>query len=261
MNENRVRKVAYAIYQRAKEDGLEDKPADNWKAAEAIACNPFRYALWIAWYWLKREHYPVLVLVAMASLVASAGMMTWNVQTNAASTDLNTRPYVSINMEHPRHFVSGQDAFYGNNIILKNTGRIPAARVSTRYYITTELDRENMNGEQWFNDVLGGFGGVSFIAPQASEVEPGFRSLGPSAEYYYWEAVVTYEGLSSDRAYWTHIKKVYLFNRPANQFIPVSTYGEWDRNTNFAPPQVSTREEVVASLDEIIRRRRRTNQP
>ena len=159
LNENRVRKVAYAIYQRAEEDGLQDKPEENWKAAEAIVNNHFRYVWWFIWRWLKKEHYPVIAIVAVASLGANAGMMTWNVHTNAASTDLNTRPYVSINMEHPQHFTTDRDAFYGNDILLKNTGRIPAARVSTRYYITTELDQENMNGEQWFNNVLGGFGG------------------------------------------------------------------------------------------------------
>ena len=112
-----------------------------------------------------------------------------------------------------------------------------------------------MGGEEWFNDVLGGKGGVSFIIPGTSEEEPGFRSLSPSAEYYYWEAVVTYEGLKIGKTYWTHVKKIYFFNRP-NQFIPVSTYGEWDRNTDFSPPTISTKDEVVALLDKIKQKKK-----
>lgn len=113
-----------------------------------------------------------------------------------------------------------------------------------------------MNGREWFGKFLGGFGGVSFVAPQATEIEPGFRDLSPSAEYYYWEALVIYEGLETRKTYWTHVKKVYFINRSTNRLIPVSTYGEWDRNEVFAPPGISTEKQVVDLLEEIKKRRK-----
>lgn len=251
-----IRRMAHAIYLENRDHGLEDDPERDWAKAEAIFCNKPMYMFWIVWHWIKREHYPLISVTAITALFANAGMMTWSIMTNAGSTDLNTRPYVSVNIQEPLEiFQRGEDVFYGNNFVLKNTGRIPAAKVSTSYYITTDLDKDNMHGERWFVERLGGFGGTAFITPQATELEPGFRSLSPaSANYYYWEALTSYEGLQTGKKYWTHVRKIYFVNRPANQFIPVLTYGEWDRNERFVPPRLSTKEEVVAFLEEIRQR-------
>lgn len=209
------------------------------------------------WHWFEEKSQSLIAVVAVVALVANAAMMTWGIITNAKSTDLNTRPYVSVNIQEPlQSFRTSKDVFYGNNFVLQNTGRIPAAKVSTSYYVTTELDKTNRHGEQWFIEQLGGFGGTSFITPHAVEREPGFRSLSPvSPKYYYWEAVTSYEGLKDGKKYWTHVKKVYSIQKPADRSITVFTYGEWDRNKNFIPPSISTQEEVVALLEEINQRR------
>jgi len=158
-------------------------------------------------------------------------------------------------MDDPKVFINKADTFYGNNIVLKNKGKIPASKVSTRYYITSDKDLNNMNGLEWFNKTLGGFGSISFIAPEATEKEPGFRSLSPSAEYYYFEAIISYEGLKPIKKYWTHIKKIYYVDRDSGMLYSVYIYGEWDRNRNFAIPQISSEKEVVNLLEKFKKKK------
>ena len=161
-----------------------------------------------------------------------------------------------------KQLITENDVFYGNDIILKNTGRIPATKVSTSYYITTDLDQANMNGPEWFEKKLGGFGGTSFIAPGAKESEPGLRSLSGAAEYYYWESLVIYEGLEQNKKYWTHVKKACFLDKYGDkviQIIPVFNSGEWDRNNSFDPPRLSTKDEVMATLQKIKQRKAPTN--
>jgi len=204
---------------------------------------------------LKKYNTSIIATVAILSLVANIAMMTWSIFVNAASTDLNTRPYVSIDMSNPQRFINKNDIFYGNNIILINKGKIPASNVSTQYYITTNMDKENLHGFKWFNENLGGFGSTSFIVPDATEIEPGFRSLSPTAEYYYFEAVVSYEGLKFNKKYWTHVKKIFYVDKDANVLYNVYNYGEWDRNKNFNQPHLAKKNEVVDLMENIKKKK------
>lgn len=263
MSERQVREIAGYLYQVRTEKGLQGTAEEDWNKAEAILQNKPRYWRWCAriglqhiWQFLHKHHYPLIVLIAFASLVANMIMMKGNIQTSQNSIDLDTRPYLAINIEQPVYRRVGLDAMYGNDIILKNSGKTPASHVSTRYYITTELDRENRNGQEWFDEFLGGFGGVSFLAPQATGWEFGFRSLSPSAEYYYWEGLVTYEGMEKNKKYWTHVKKVYFIERTANRLLPVSTYGDWDRNEDLDAPSISTSKQIAALLEDIKKKRK-----
>lgn len=163
-------------------------------------------------------------------------MMTWSIGVDGNSTDLNMRPYVTVNMGYPIKKSTEKSIFYGNDIILKNNGRLPAANVSTEYYITTDADKKNMHGLEWFKKYLGGFGSVSFIAPGDFDLEKGFRDLSPSAEYYYFEALTSYEGLKQNKKYWTHIKKIFYVDKETNLLYIISSYGDWDRNKKFRPP-------------------------
>ncbi len=160
---------------------------------------------------------------------------------------------------YPIRRTQGNDTMYGNGIALKNKGKIPAAKVSTQYYITTDMDKENRNGLEWFDKNLGGFGSVSFIAPDVTEVEPGFRSLSPGAEYYYFEALTSYEGKDQNKKYWTHIKKVFYVDKGNNELYAVKIEGDWDRNKNFKIPALSTKKEVV-DLIEVIKNKKIQNQ-
>jgi hypothetical protein len=79
--------------------------------------------------------------------------------------------------------------------------------------------------------------------------------LSPSAQDYYWEARVTYEGLEIGKTYWTRVKKVYFREQPTNRLIQVSTYGDWDRNEVFVALAISTQQQVIDLLQEIAKRR------
>lgn len=245
--EIQVRKIAEAIYIKHRDKGLHSDPARDWKEAEALYRNKFKYYPWWLYQLLYNFHYEILASAAIISIFMSSCAIT----VNKDSTDLNIRPYVSVDMEYPKKFVNNNDTFYGNNIVLTNKGKIPAAKVSTQYYITSDLDKENMNGLVWFNENLGGFGSISFVIPNDPKIEPGFRSLSPAAQYYYFEAITSYEGIELNRKYWTHVRKVFFIDKAINQLFPVKIYGEWDRNKNSRPPLLSTKEQVVNLLDEI----------
>ena len=133
---------------------------------------------------------------------------------------------------------------------LKNRGKTPASQVLTNYYITTDVDQQNMHGKKWFEQNLGGFPSISFIAPDAEAREPGRRSLSPSATYYYFEALVEYGSLSYPKKYWTHIKKLFLIDRENRTLYLVWSDGDWDKNTQFTSPELSSREKVVALLED-----------
>jgi len=251
-----VRKVAYAIYFESQQNGLENDPQGDWLKAERICRSRTRWLLWQVLWHLKRYPSSIAVAVAVAALVLNILTTSWVVHTNNRSTDLANRAYVSVNMKDPVRFKRGEDVFYGNGVVLKNGGKTPASKVSTSYYITSDLDGNNMNGEKWFDEHLGGFGSVSFVAPGVEEVEPGFRSLSPSADYYYFESLTTYEGLWKNRKYWTHIRKVFFHHKSSNQLYPVFSDGEWDRNFDFNPPRLSTTEEVTRLLGSIKSKRK-----
>src|SRR5437016_12111422 len=50
------------------------------------------------------------VVVSTLALLATVALTTWNIQTGANATDLNTRPFVSITMERPIYSVTGNDS-------------------------------------------------------------------------------------------------------------------------------------------------------
>jgi len=255
-SQDAIRKVAYAIYFESKENGLENDPPGDWFKAERICRSRARWLLWQILWHLKRYPNSITAIVAIAALVLNLFTTWWVVRTNDRSTDLANRAYVSVNMKDPVRFKQGSDVFYGNGVVLKNGGKTPASKISTSYYITSDLDKNNMNGEKWFDEHLGGFGAVSFISPGAEEVEPGFRSLSPATDYYYFEALTTYEGLRGGRKYWTRVRKVFFHHKPDGRLYPVFSDGEWDRNSDFNPPRLSNTQEVVTLLESMKGKRR-----
>ena len=235
--EEKIRSIAYDIYLHRNESGLSDDADMNWKTAECKFRNKLKYGWWSIQHFLRKYHSSIIAFIAIVSLFVNIAMMTWSIRVNSISTDLNTRPYVSINMSEPKPFVNKEDVFYGNNIILKNNGKIPASDISTQYYITTDMDKENMQGIEWFDKNLGGFGSVAFIAPGDTAVDPGLRSLSPSATYYYFEAITSYKGLEPNKKYWIHIKKVFYIDKRVGDLYAVFAYGDWDKNQNILPPR------------------------
>lgn len=202
------------------------------------------------WKCLKKSHEPILALAAISSLF----FMAWQIQVQSNATDLDTRPYVSVDIASPQYIQNEKDpsdTYYGNDILLTNRGKTPASRVQTAYYITTDKDRNNMHSPEWFRKHLGGFGSVSFITPGEIRRERGKRSLSPTAIFYYFEAMSSYQGLDDDRTYWTHIRKVFSIDQGRRQLYLVCTYGEWDRNKNFSPPSISKTSTVIAIFERL----------
>jgi len=172
-DKDNVRKVAYAIYFESKENGLENDSVGDWLKAERI-CRSWLHWLWwqILWH-VKRYPGSIAVFISCLSLLLNLLLTSWVVLTNNRSTNLANRPYVSVNVKDPVRRDTDKDTYYGNDILLKNTGKTPASRVSTSYYITTDIDKTNRSGEKWFDEHMGGFGSVSFITSGAEEVSPG----------------------------------------------------------------------------------------
>lgn len=257
--EEKIRRIADDIYLRCKENGLSDDSDKNWKEANRVFNNKLKYLRWLTWYFLRKCHSSVIAVIAIVSLAANIIMMTWSIIINSISTVLDTRPYVSINMLEPKIFADKEDVFYGSNIILKNNGKTPASDISTQYYITTDMDKENMQGVEWFDKNLGGFGSVAFIAPGDTAVDPGLRSLSPSATYYYFEAITSYKGLGPNKKYWIHIKKVFYIDKKVGNLYAVFAYGSWDKNQNILSPQISKKEDIVKLLEELKKKIKQTN--
>lgn len=153
---------------------------------------------------------------------------------------------MSINLEKLEKTGKGSDTAYGGNIVFRNKGKAPASNVVVRRYITTDMDKTNRDGQDWYDKNMGGLGSPTFIAPDVPEYEQGFRSLSPAAEFYYFESIVTYEGLKQ-RKYWTRITKIFHVDAEGN-FFPVYTHGDWDKNSNFKPEELSSQKDVVKLL-------------
>ncbi|HOX09264.1 MAG TPA: hypothetical protein PLA52_01330, partial [Candidatus Omnitrophota bacterium] len=135
-----------------------------------------------------------------------------------------------------------------NYIILNNTGKTPAANVSVRYYLTSEAEKAKTSGQRWMDQKVEGISTLGFIAPGTFTKEPSFKALSPSAKLYYFEAVVSYQGLSSSRRYWTHVRKVFRFDRAEGRFVIALSDSEWDMNRHFGVPPISTVKEIDALM-------------
>lgn len=250
-NENRekeISEIAKTIYIESQKKGLENEPERDWKQAEAIYDNKLKYYFWwIPFQFFRRNNYKIFSLVVAFFIL----LIVWGVEKSRNSEELNTRPYLSVDIIKPMQIVDEdkQNTYYGNYIILRNSGKTPASNVSTLYYMTTNIDNEKVDSTKWFNEKISGLGMLRFIAPETIQKEPAFRSLSPSAEYYYFETIATYKGLRSKKQYWTSIKKVFHINKETGNFNAVYICGEWDRNRNVAPPAISTEKEITALLE------------
>lgn len=192
-------------------------------------------------------------LIAMVAALLALWGTYLVVSANREAAVLGNRAYVSVDMPEARRYEirrrdgSLEDVGYGGDVVLSNFGKTPAANIRTHYYITTDKDLKNHEGREWFREALGDFPSISFLAPNSSGREIGGRSLSPSATYYYFEALTTYEGLGN-RRHWTHIRKVFAIN--GIQFLTIRAFGDWDRNERPVP-QLSSLEEVRGVMDEL----------
>lgn len=178
------------------------------------------------------------------------------------------RPYISVDMREAEGFNNGGGTFYGNAIILKNSGKVPAFDINTEYYMTDDVLRKNVFKQEYFIRTIGGYPAISFLFPNSEDSEPGRRSLNSDAEYYYFEALARYKGLDKKTQYWTHIKRVFYIEKAKinkdNGSIPIYDLqlvyvdGNWDRNEDFdVIPSLSEESDVEKLLEDIKRQRDR----
>ena len=197
-----------------------------------------------------------------ALITATVALLTtaWVVYTQWRSTDLNTRPYISINvMNLEEKIISSQDSKgYAGLIVLTNDGNIPATKIETRYYLTTDGSYVNAENRRYFEERFGGYPTIRYLAPKASGAERVDRAITPADKFYYFEAITSYEGLYRNRTYWIRVWKVFNILGPS-QFVEIDGDAEWDRNVSFIPPDRSTQAEVkekVGKAQENVKKQR-----
>lgn len=159
-------------------------------------------------------------------------------------SEFELRPYVSMNLIN---FGAGPipelNAFsIGGEISFNNYGKVPASKIKTNYYITTDVDPGNRYDS--LNDYAecnwGGLKKISFLGPNEREKVALTMDLSPVTKLYYINGIVSYEGIEADRTYWTSFKKVIRIIKDNHGYrgVEIDSFGDWDRNNNFNPPKL-----------------------
>lgn len=241
--EKRISEIAEVIYAENKKKGLPSDSMRDWKQAEAIYDDKITYYIfWKPGQFLQKYYYKLgLVAVLLIVFLAIADL-----KVGQDLKEIRNRPYLSVDLINPMEIsdTESSNAYYGNYLILKNSGKTPAANVTVSYYMTTEADSKRTLGQRWFDQKAEGVSTLGFVAPGGFIKEPSFRSLSPAASYYYFEAITSYYGLNSAKRYWTHIKRVFKIDRETKKLVPVLSYAEWDMDKNFMVPVLSTDKDV-----------------
>jgi hypothetical protein len=251
--EKKIGEIAEIIYAENRSKGLPADPMRDWNQAEQIFDDKAVYfGWWLPARFIRKYYYKIIAL----TLTAIVLLFAWNLKTGQDLKEISIRPYVSVDMIDPIQISDGEgkNVYFGNYIILNNTGKTPAANVSVRYFLTSEIEKAEPENQKWIDEKIEGVGSLGFIAPGAFIKEPGFRALSPSAKYYYFEAIVSYRGLASQKRYWTHVKKVFQFDRPAGKFKTALSDSEWDRNSSFGAPPMSTGKEIGEFVMQIAKK-------
>jgi len=241
--EKKISEIAEIIYADNRRKGLPADPMRDWKHAEQIYDDKtLYYGWWLPGRFIQKYYYKIIA----ATLATIVLLIAWNIKTGQDLKEIDIRPYVSVDMIDPMQIndTEGKNVYFGNYIILNNTGKTPAANVSIRYYLTSEAEKARTPGQKWMDQKIEGISTLGFIAPGTFTKEPSFKALSPSAKYYYFEAIVSYQGLSSPKRYWTHVRKVFRFDRAEGKFVIALSDSEWDMNRDFGVPPISTVKEI-----------------
>ncbi|MFA5093860.1 MAG: hypothetical protein WC512_01295 [Candidatus Omnitrophota bacterium] len=236
--EKRIREIAEAVYADNRKKGMAEDPMRDWKQAEQIYDDKtVYYGWWLPSRFINRYYYKIIAF-AVTMIVF---LFAWNVKSGLDFKEVDVRPYVTIKIIDPIQISDNgtNSVYFGNYMILDNNGKTPAANVTAKYILTTELDKQKQSGQKWIDERQEGIGSLGFISPGGMIKEPGFKSLSPVAKYYYFEAIVSYQGLSSSKRYWTRVRKVFRMDKTSGRFIEVLSESEWDNNRVFSVPQIS----------------------
>lgn len=251
--EKKLREIAEIVYAENKKKGLAPDSMRDWKQAEEIFDNKIMYyASWLPSQFIRKYYYKIIAVSAAAIVF----LLAWNVKMGQDLKEIDDRPYVSVDIINPVliNDAENKNTYFGNYMILRNTGKTPASNVTTKYYLTTDAEKVKSRGQRWVDEKVEGISSLGFIAPRTFVKEPSFRSLSPSAGYYYFEAVVSYQGISSPRRYWTKVKKVFQMEKSSGKFAAVLSDGQWDSNNNFSVPTLSSEKEVDEFITKVKNR-------
>ncbi|MFA5335933.1 MAG: hypothetical protein WC324_03335 [Candidatus Omnitrophota bacterium] len=243
--EKKISEIAEVIYAENRNKGLPADPMRDWKEAEKIFDDKaVYYCLWLPTRFVRKYFYKILAVSVPVIVI----LLMWNLRYAQDMREINIRPYVSVDMIDPVQINDGENknVYFGNYIILNNTGKTPASNVSARYYLTSEADRSKPAAadKKWVDERMEGVSSMGFIAPGTFIKEPSFKALSPSAKYYYFEAIVSYKGQVSSKRYWTHVRKMYQFDKASGKFMASLNNVDWDMNSSFVAPPMSSAKEI-----------------
>lgn len=248
--EKRISEIAKVIYAENKKKGLPDDSMRDWKQAEGIYDDKITYFFfWKPGQFLQKYYYKLITVTVLLIILLAIG----NLKVEQDFKDMRSRPYLTVDLINPMQIndADTSNTYYGNYLILKNSGKTPAVNVTVSYYMTTEVDGRKTLGRRWFDQKAEGISTLGFVAPGGFVKEPSFRSLSATASYYYFEAIATYHGLNPVKHYWTHIKRVFKIDNETKSFVPVFSYAEWDQAKNFTVPSLSTDKNIWGLLAKI----------
>lgn len=240
--EKKIREIAEVIYIENKKKGLPADSMKDWSQAEQIYEDKMRYLCWKSGQCLRKYYYKLIAVAVLLIIFFSAA----DIKVGQDLKEMGNRPYLSVDLINPMQISDADtsNTYYGSYIILKNSGKTPAAGVTVFYYMTTEEDGKKTMGTRRADQKAEGISTLGFVAPGGFVKEPSFRSLSPAASYYYFEAVASYHGLNAGKRYWTQIKRVFKIDRTSQKLVPIYNYSEWDENQNFAVPALSAGKDI-----------------
>ena len=208
-----------------------------------LVCAPIRILHgscvgWPRWY-LKAPEGDKLQFWTVVIMAATFVSTTWFSYKAASlqgrSVDLDTRPYLAVQLANLTWNTTPTDTFIGPDVIYHNVGKIPATNIETKFYIATDKDGGNRALEDYADEHWGGYKKVTFLAPGEGDLVPRRLSLSPATEVYYINVIVSYEGVDEDKRYWIELRKAFrIFNK--DLLVEIDSRGNWDRNKNYQLP-------------------------
>ena len=221
------------------------KIADIVRTLWAIATAPLRLIWgtvigWPRWYRTAKEPDKIqfwMVIILAATFASTTWFSYRTAYLQNRSVELDTRPYLSVRLVNLTWNTTPTDTFIGPDVVYKNVGKVPATNITTAFYIATDKDGGNRALEGYADEHWGGYKKVTFLAPGEGDAVPRRLSLSPATEVYYFNVVVSYEGVEEGQKYWVEVRKAFrILNK--SLLVEIDSHGNWDRNKTFNPPEL-----------------------
>lgn len=190
-----------------------------------------------------------------------------DLQTKIEELSLSKRPYIYMEIKNVR-IISRIEISHDNkatthymvqaDIELKNEGAIPAIITNIDYYVTSDKDKRHLDTPSYFKENLGSYPYPTIVFPKQENLKFIYGAdCSPATERIYFNVVISYKGYKDDKQYWySFISKYATIEAQAKKevklrdgtpleipvkvfnIIPLQLEGNWDKEKNFAPPDV-----------------------